>query len=178
MINYKCSETDGELKQILELQAKNIPSAISDTEKNREGFVTVHHTMKILKKMHEACPHIIAVNGPVVVGYALCMTKEFAKDIPVLIPMFKQIKDIISEDTSYIVMGQVCIDKSYRRKGIFRGLYDHMKRCLKDRYDLIVTEVDEANTRSMQAHYAIGFKSLKKYRADNHDWDLIGWSIK
>jgi hypothetical protein len=88
-IIYKRAETNQELRQILELQHANIPSAISKDEKQEEGFVTVHHSFEVLKAMNDKYPHIIAKNNQKVIGYTLCMLKEFKEKIEVLKPMFK-----------------------------------------------------------------------------------------
>ena len=90
-IIYKRAETNEELQQILELQRTNIPASISEEEKKKEGFVTVHHTFEILKAMNDKCTHVIAKYNDEVVGYALCMLKEFKEDIEVLKPMFQKI---------------------------------------------------------------------------------------
>ncbi len=177
VIIYKRAETNQELYQILELQRANIPSAISETEKEKEGFVTVHHTFEVLKAMNDKCAHIIAKCNDSVIGYTLCMVKEFKEEIEVLKPMFQQIENCLNEYETYVVMGQVCIDKAFRKRGVFRGLYNTMKEELKNHYSYIVTEVDLKNTRSLNAHYAIGFKILYSYRANRQDWDIISWKL-
>lgn len=73
----------------------------------------------------------------------------------------------------YIIMGQVCISKSHRGKGIFRELYQNMQRFLSPSFSKIITEVDTKNRRSMNAHQAIGFKELKRYTADDKEWSLV-----
>lgn len=177
-IIYKRAETHEELAQILELQRTNIPASISEEEKKKEGFVTVHHTFEILKAMNEKCAHIIARYNNQVAGYALCMLKEFKEDIEVLKPMFQKIDDCLKDGETYVVMGQVCIDKAFRKQGLFRGLYNFMKEELQSDFDMIITEVDIANQRSLNAHYAVGFESLHRYSSNNQDWVLISWSWK
>jgi len=177
-IIYKRGQTEEELLQILALQQANIPSAISENERQQEGFVTVHHNFDVLKQMNDKCQHIIAKYKNKVIGYALCMIKDFKDDIEVLQPMFQQIDKLVSRDEVYIVMGQVCVDKSFRKQGVFRGLYEHMKSELCRDYNAIITEVDKKNTRSLNAHYAIGFKVLYSYRSNNQDWEILSWDIK
>ncbi len=172
-IVYKRAQTKEELQQILALQRANIPSAISKNEKEAEGFVTVHHTFEILNAMNAKCPHVIATYKEKVIGYALCMHPEFKNDIEVLKPMFEQIDACLKGDKSYLVMGQICIDKAFRKRGVFRGLYNFMREELQSRFDMIVTEVDEANVRSMNAHFAIGFKVLYSYHSNQQDWKII-----
>ena len=88
---YKRVDSNEELDQILELQHNNFSSSISNKEKEEEGFVTVHHDFELLKSMNNKCAHIIAKHDKNVVGYALCMLKEFEKEIEILKPMFHQI---------------------------------------------------------------------------------------
>jgi predicted GNAT family N-acyltransferase len=177
-IIYKRAETNQELRQILELQYANIPSAISKDEKQQEGFVTVHHSFEVLKAMNDKCPHIIAKNNQRVIGYTLCMLKEFKEKIEVLKPMFKNMDKCLNQNQTYVVMGQVCIDKAFRKQGVFRGLYSVVKKQLQTEFDLIITEIDITNTRSLNAHYAIGFKNLYSYRSNQQDWNIIYLDLK
>ena len=126
--------------------------------------------------MHDVCPHIIAKHNKNVIGYALCMLQGFKKDIPVLVPMFTEIDKELSakkQPLNYLIMGQICIDKKYRKQGVFRGLYAAMKQELQGSFDAIITEVDSANIRSSNAHKAVGFKELKKYTSNHQEWELI-----
>ncbi len=172
-IIYKGASSDEELHQILELQRLNLPTLISEEVKLREGFVTVQHTFETLKAMNTKCAHTIAKSEGKVIGYALSMIKDFKEEIDVLKPMFQHIDNHLEPKCNYIVMGQICVDSGFRGKGLFRGLYHMMQENLKDKYDTIVTEVDKKNTRSLNAHYAIGFKELFTYRSNNQDWILI-----
>ncbi len=173
MITYTTVSNSEELKQILALQRANIPTAISSEDKLKEGFVTVHHDFNILKEMNDACPHIIAKCNDQVVGYALCMHPKFGEDIEVLKPMFTEINRVIDTTESWIVMGQVCIDKAFRKQGIFRSLYIRMLEEITPEFSTIITEVDTSNVRSLNAHYGIGFKQLATYKADGRNWELI-----
>ncbi|MGB5821818.1 MAG: GNAT family N-acetyltransferase [Saonia sp.] len=162
-----------ELEGILQLQKRNFPHGLSLEEKQKEGFVTVSHTLELLQRMNSSCPHIIAKDGDQVVGYVLCMHPKFANEIPILRPMFQEIDTIRPKKERYIIMGQVCIDKDYRKRGIFRKLYETMMHAIEPEFHSIITEVDVANTRSLQAHYAVGFKNLKKYLSEGQEWCLL-----
>jgi len=175
VVVYKRAQSNIELNQILELQQENYPTSVSEEERIKEGFVTVRHDFELLKMMNDKCPHILAVHNEKIIGYALCMLKEFKDEIEVLKPMFQQIKNCLKSNQTYMVMGQICIDKSYRKQGVFRGLYNYMKQQLRPEFDMVITEVDVANSRSLNAHYAIGFKSLHTYNSNNQEWALVSW---
>lgn len=175
MIIYTTATTDEELHQILVLQRKNNPQEISSEEKKTEGFVTVQHSFDLLKEMNDASPHVLSKENDIVVGYALCMHPKFRNSIAILKPMFAEIDRVIQPNMSenYVVMGQVCIDKVYRGKGVFRKLYSKMQQVIKPEFSTIITEVVTTNTRSLKAHYKIGFKKLSTYKANGDYWDLI-----
>jgi hypothetical protein len=172
-ITYHRASTDDELLQILKIQKQNLPGSLSDTDKENEGFLTVVHTFDILKQMNVCCAHIIAKSNTKVVGYALCMHTKFADEIEVLKPMFEEINNIDTGNLNYIIMGQVCVQKKYRKKGIFRGLYDFMKKELKPVFNSIITEVNAKNTRSLSAHLSVGFDVLKTYNSNHKNWVII-----
>ena len=172
-ICYVTASDDEELSQILDLQMQNLPSSLTEEEMISEGFVTVAHSLELLRAMNEICPHILAKDGNKVVGYALCMHPDFRNDIAVLKPMFTEIDRVLSSKQGYLIMGQICIAKSHRKRGVFRGLYQKMREVTKTAYRLIITEVDEKNQRSLSAHYAIGFQDLHRYHSHGKDWCLI-----
>lgn len=178
MLVYGQVTTENELHQILALQQQNLPSVLSMEEKVNEGFVTVRHSIEILRRMNRACPHIIAKDAEKVVGYALCMHPMFAEEIAVLKPMFIEIENSLPVSEKYLAMGQICIDKAYRKMGIFRKLYETMALVLKSDYNLILTEVDALNTRSLNAHYAVGFKDIKRYSSGGQDWVVVALNTK
>ena len=176
MITFKITSTQEELQQILDLQQQNLPKNLTREEIKTQGFVTVEHQFQILLEMHNVHPHTIAKDGEKVVGYVLSMSKTFGDSIDVLKPMFAEFKKANIND-NFIVMGQVCISKNYRGKGLFRGLYNKMAENFSGDFTRIITEVDALNTRSLNAHYAIGFEDLSDYKASDQVWKIISLDI-
>ena len=178
-IIYKRVETDTELRQILELQKLNLKQNLSEDFIHTEGFVYVEHSFAVLKRMNEACPHFIAIKENQVIGYALCMLERFRRDVPVLEGMFNYIDKVLASkelsNLHYLVMGQICVDKAYRGKGVFRNLYNNYRLGLEHEYEAVITEVNAKNLRSLEAHKAIGFECLDRHIEENDHWELIIW---
>lgn len=172
MITYKSTSSAAHIEEIIQLQKDNLFENISIEERRSQGFVTVKHSFDQLFSWHQNKPHTIAVVDGKVVGYAISMLSEYQKEVPVLIPMFEKIDEHIKPDINYIVMGQICVHKDYRGKGVFRGLYQKMKEVCSD-YDWIITEVDTTNLRSIKAHKVIGFQELMSYESKDQFWSLI-----
>ena len=179
MLEYKKAQTDDELQGILDLQKRNFFGSISAEEVEKEGFVTVEHNFELLKRMNDPFGHVIAKNAEEVVAYALVMLQDMKLEVPVLVPMFQQIDKIVYQQNllknlNYFVIGQICVDKSCRGKGVFRSLYDEMTKRMKDHFDFMVTEIDARNQRSINAHTSYGFETINEYRSDDgKDWVIV-----
>lgn len=176
MIKYKITSTSHELHQILELQQQNLRKNLTEEAMQTEGFVTVEHPYELLHKMHWYHPHTIAKDGDQVVGYALSMDKTFGDTIEVLKPMFATFKKANIDD-NFMVMGQICVAKDYRGKGVFKSLYQKMASNFKGQFTRIITEVDASNLRSLNAHFAAGFKEIIEYKAGEQVWKIISLAI-
>jgi hypothetical protein len=184
MITYTLATTREELLGILHLQEINYKAQLSEKEMIEEGFLSLKHELPLLHELSGNYRHIIAKVNEKVIGYALVMLKEFSDKVPVLVPMFEQIDKLKyhnkpMKEVPYVVMGQICIDKTYRRQGIFKGLYQKLKEVMGDSFEITITEVATRNLRSMKAHQSVGFKSLLKYTSpENEEWALVVWDWK
>ena len=180
-IRFATVSTRAEVRQILDLQALNLPASLSSGTMASQGFVTVRHEPEVLQRMNEMTPAVIAKSGHEVVAYALVMPREFAPDVPVLQPLFDLLATLswnerpLRDNPRWFVMGQVCVAERYRGTGIFDGLYRTMASVYRGRYDFTMTEVAERNTRSRRAHERVGFRTLHTYpdAAAGEVWHVI-----
>ncbi len=178
------SQTNQDLVQILALQKQNLAQSLSEEEISREGFVTVNHSFEDLKKMNSYEQSVIAKENDTVVAYLLAMTQQSKYDIPILLPLFEMFNQTpyrgkkISE-YNYLVVGQVCVAKEFRGKGILDECYKEYKNQFENKYDFAITEIAQKNIRSMKAHERIGFKTIHQYReANGTDWNIVVWDWK
>ena len=72
-------------------------------------------------------------------------------------------------------MGQICIARPWRGRGVFDLLYDAHRVWLSGSYDSTITEVAIRNTRSMRAHLRVGFTVLERYRDATDEWAVLRW---
>jgi GNAT superfamily N-acetyltransferase len=73
------------------------------------------------------------------------------------------------------VMGQVCVDPSWRGRGLFDRLYAEHRARYADRFEWLVTEIAMRNPRSRKAHARVGFVEIDHYRDDTDEWSVVGW---
>jgi ribosomal protein S18 acetylase RimI-like enzyme len=167
---------DAELEQILELQRRNLARNLDEHEITQNGFVTVEHTLDVLRRMHALAPSIVAKDGAELAGYALVMPVECRSFVPVLQPMFQRLEALGIFPRRFYVMGQICVGKPYRGRGVFELLYRAHRELLRDRFDAVVTEVSVRNPRSLRAHQRVGFEELERYRDATDEWVLLVWN--
>ena len=181
MITYTTSKSIEDLAGIIELQKNNLPSNLTKEEIEREGFVTVMHSLEDLKKMNAIEQSVIAKNDGEIIAYLIAMTSKSKADIPVLIPMFSNFDNIrlhnkILSAYKYIVVGQVCVAKGFRGQRILDSCYAEYKKQFKGKYDFAITEIATKNLRSINAHKRIGFSEIYRYNApDNEEWSIVIW---
>lgn len=173
-----------EVQLILDLQAENLANALSPEKMAAQGFVTVRHDPEVLRRMNLAYPSVIAKDGEHLAGYCLVMTREFAPQVPVLLPMFDLLENLSwrgqsLRDSRWFVMGQVCVAEKYRGQGVFDGLYRHLRTVCRPDFDLVITEVAERNARSLNAHRRVGFETFHVYAdgTTGETWHLIGMEV-
>ena len=184
MILYSLADDSSDLQGILDLQKANLKSELTSESIAKEGFVTVSHSFAELYQLNVIEKHTVAKDGKTVVGYALAMTEKSRNDIAVLAPMFDLFDSLVYKHKlvsqyNYIVVGQVCIDKNYRGRGIFDELYENYKLQHQHNYDFAITEIAVSNIRSRKAHQRIGFEEIHFFTDCNGtEWVLVVWDFR
>lgn len=179
-IIIKTSESTEDLLGILGLQQVNLLQNLNQKEIEQEGFVRVHHRLDDLQKLQDQVPHIIAVQDGKIIAYVLTMTAASRDEIPMLIPMFRQFEHLTFKNKkissySYLVVGQVCVDKAHRGKGLFTQIYQAYRNKYNRQFDFAITEISLKNARSLKAHLNIGFQIIHQFKDDYEDWAIVLW---
>jgi len=180
MIQATTVTTPGELLQILDLQKRNLKQHISEEEKDEQGFVTMPFNIQMLEVFHSLAPSVIIKDDDEVVAYAMVLLQEGRYAYPGLEPMFVNFNKLSWKgkplyDYKFYVMGQVCVDKAYRSKGLFDILYQKHKEIYENKFDFIVTEISTSNYRSLKAHKRVGFVTINTFKDSMDEWDVVVW---
>ena len=171
---------DDELLQIHQLNRENLKGNISQQEQEEQGFVTWLYPVSLLRQIHELAPSVIVKDGNKVVGYALVTPLEAGSFHPDLQVMMDHLEQLVYKgkplaEYRYYIMGQVCIDKEYRGKGVFKMLFEKHREIYGNSYDLLVTEVSSSNYRSQKAHEKVGFTTIHTYSDALDEWNVVVW---
>jgi hypothetical protein len=158
---------ESDLPGILLLQRAN-------REQSADGFVTVVHTLEILRAMQKEMPHVVAKGEDgALAGYALSMAPSCRLLLPILEPMFARLDEHKARLGRYYVMGQICVAEHFRGTGVFDSLYDEHRARFAPAYDCTVTEISVRNLRSLRAHARVGFSEVERYQDATDNWVVV-----
>lgn len=180
MIAIKRVTEPAELEGIKKLQQENLKSILTAEEISREGFVTAVYSLEFLQKMHDAEPSVIAKDGEQVVGYALVADPSIRHEHDLLSDLFTAIDNStyhgkLLKESAYVVVGQLCVSKSYRGQGLVNSMYNYYRDCLSARFKYCVTDIAQDNPRSLKAHRKAGFEVINTLGYGGIKWDVVLW---
>jgi hypothetical protein len=172
---------DEDLRAILRLQRENLAVALSADDLASQGFVTIEHTLEVLRGMHEAAPSVIVRDGAALPGYALTMTlacrpsaragadarSRREPGAPGAAPAGPADLPDGPDLRGPIPPGPGGLDALYAGHASFHG----------PRHDIVVTEIAGRNGRSLRAHQRVGFFEMSRHRDALNDWVIVGWDF-
>jgi hypothetical protein len=177
--------SDADLRGILSLQAANLTGTLDPAERREQGFVTLRHDLDLLREMNHPHPHIIATphGSDEIAAYALVMLRSFRARLPLLEPMFQILERLDYrgrglEAYRWYVMGQICVGKPHRSRGLVEGLYAAHRERMSPDFDLMITEIAGDNPRSLRAHQKAGLQVIHEYQSsDNRTWHIVALDL-
>jgi ribosomal protein S18 acetylase RimI-like enzyme len=183
MLQAVLVNTIKQLEQIQELNQENLKTHLSEQEQQEQGFVSWSYPLDLLVQMNALAKSVIVTDNEQLAGYALTTLREASRFHTELDNMFKDFEGLFYKGRSlfsyrFYCMGQICIAKEYRGKGIVPMLYNKHKEIYSSQYDFILTEISTRNIRSLKAHEKIGFKTIHYHRDQLDEWAVVIWDWK
>lgn len=178
MVQIQLATSDEELVGILALQQANLRKNVSEEEALTQGFLMAEYDLEFLQTLHAKSPSIIAKDGNQVVGYSIVALPEEAKKHDLLADLVRNIEHCRynnEEIHNYAIVGQLCVSKNYRGQGLVQQLYGAFRDHYAETYPYCVTDVAQANARSLKAHQKRGFQVIDTLVYGGIGWDIVLW---
>jgi hypothetical protein len=167
---------------ILHLQRVNYYGNLS-VEERKEGFLSAEFTPEQVAAMAKDLGIMIAVCTDQLAGYLCAFRNEFNHGSPVVAKMLESYDRVkfegkpLSTYNSYIY-GPVCIDRSYRGRGLLRGLYEAQKNDLARNFEVGVAFVARDNPHSLQAHVSgLGMTEAGDFTARDNIYVILAFRV-
>jgi ribosomal protein S18 acetylase RimI-like enzyme len=178
MITLQLVTTEQEMKGVLALQQANLRKNITQEEAESQGFLMAEYDLAFLELLHSASPGIIAKDGEKVVGYSLVALPETARHHELLADLVENIERCVFEGKpveNYVIVAQLCVSKGYRGQDLVQKLYGSFRDHYAKQFTYCVTDVAQANHRSLKAHQKRGFQVIDTLDYGGIGWDIVLW---
>ena len=178
MITLQLVKTQEEMKGVLALQQANLRNNITQEEAETQGFLMAEYDLDFLELLNQKSPGIIAKDGEKVVGYSLVALPDTARQHPLLADLVQNIERCIFEGKpveNYAIVAQLCVSKECRGQDLVQKLYGSFRDHYANRYTYCVTDVAQANHRSLKAHQKRGFQVIDTLEYGGIGWNIVLW---
>jgi len=173
-----------DIYKVSQLQKKYHILTIREEDKP-DGFVTTLFTEEQFKELIEKENGLaIACDGDKVAAYAMAASWHYWSAWPLFqymindLPNTQYLGYTLSVNNSY-QYGPICIDKKYRRTEVLPNLFEFSKSQMKDRYPILITFINQINTRSYRAHVdKLGLEVIKKFDFNNNHYYELGYDVR
>jgi hypothetical protein len=197
-------ENENDLHQLHQLHLDNLRGPhgnLSDSEAEKEGFVSAEYSIEFLRMMNQTRKSVIAKDGEplsshlhsrffvfvifppgdLIVGYVLVAIKsELYGKHKLLDSLYDaidevKIRGVQMKLVNYVVVGQLCVRKGFRGKGVVNAMYAFFKSYLQDEFVCAATDISTSNPRSLRAHLKCGFQVVDSLVFEDSRWDVVVW---
>jgi len=163
---------------VFALQERNLGRNLSEVEQQQYGFVSLETPPELLKEVIQENGITVARSLGKIVGYVIPLTVEEAKQLPLLNPFLSRFKKITYggkplNEYTFCVIGQICVDRNFRRRGVSEKLYAAFGTRLSAKYELAVTELAERNVASSRTHEKSNLHVVDRYPSEDGEVWLV-----
>lgn len=159
------SAKESDLPGLFELHRANSLSNLTPEQALKSGFVVVNYPDHLLRSMMSLEGLLVARVGRDIVGYLYPIPDYYRYLFPELKERFGLMDGLMYQgkplaEHRYMKLGQAIVKEEYKGKGVFKLLYEELRRRYAGKYELVVTRVGSTNPRSLAGHRKLGFRHL------------------
>jgi predicted GNAT superfamily acetyltransferase len=155
------SATDCDIPDLLRLFEANSYKSLSPEENTQFGFVSLTLSSDLLQRIIRRDPPIVAKVDGRLIAYLIPLPHYFRDDPDVKVifdaDLMFSFEGRPIADYQFVQLTQVAIDREFRGRGVYQGMYEEMRRRYADTYDLVLVGISKYNSRSLRAHQKLGF---------------------
>ncbi len=169
---------------VLSLQEKYLYRNLNDEER-KSGFVTTPFTVSQIEEVIKQNGIFVAGNEEnVIIAYAFAGSWKYFEQWEIfnfMVSRFPKLLfngNIITTENSF-QYGPVCIDKSYRGKGVINLIFEEMRIEFVKKYPISVTFINKINEISEKAHTKkLGWEIIDEFQFNNNTYIGLAFDMK
>jgi len=145
---------------------------LSAAERAERGFVQGRMDADVLARFEEGPGVFVAEQGGDLAGFAMTSVPGTVTSGPP-----RSAVDALGDGHGRVFLyGPAAVDPRYQGRGVLTTLLVALSRALRDRYDLGVAFVEEANAKSLAVHRHYGMAEAATFVFDGRDYVVFTFS--
>lgn len=186
-IAFRRAEPDaGDVEGILRIQRANLVDELDGSADEREeGFLSARFSREQLLGMIDDLGIVVArdLDRDRVIGSLCAFDPGFDARAPIVDRMLEacdraEYDGRRASEYDPFVYDPVCIERSYRGRGLLHGLYDELLGLVAGRYELGVAFVARRNRRSYRAHVdGLGMAPIGRFEQSGDEHVLLAFPV-
>ena len=168
--------------ELLSLQEDNLSDNLPQAQRD-QGFLSARFSPDQFAAMNDSVGVVVAETDSRIAGYLCGSTIEFNRAFGLLAAMIEQYPFVefggrpLDRYASF-VYGPVCIHRSFRGKGLLRGLYSALLAQAAGRFEVGVAFVAEDNPHSLAAHVAgLGMTNAGRFQFRERGYRILAFAV-
>lgn len=183
MIKTRIGNTN-DIEGVLALQEKYLFRNMNEEER-KQGFVTTPFTIAQIEEIIKENGIFVAENEQqTIIAYAFAGSWKYFQQWEIfnfMVARFPTLyfngKEITTENS--FQYGPVCIDKSYRGKGVLNLIFEQMRNEFLKKYPISITFINKVNAISEHAHTKkLGWQIIDEFQFNNNTYIGLAFDME
>ncbi len=181
---------DSDFDKMVLLQNRYLGANL-DSDQKKDGFLSGQFTSQQFKRINEDVAVIVAESREAedgskfknsIVAFLCASTPELNQSSPLPRAMIGEFPTAMLEGEKLshlhpLICGPVCVDASYRGKGLVTELYSKLFLHIADRFKAAVVFVAVDNPRSIAAHHKLGMQVVKNFHYAEKEYVIMALNL-
>ncbi|QAA81053.1 GNAT family acetyltransferase [Aequorivita sp. H23M31] len=182
MVNTRMGNR-GDIDGILALQSKYLYSNLSEEER-KQGFVTTPFTKEQLEEIIKQDGIFIGEKDDNIIAYVFAGSWRYFEPWEIFNYMVSRFPNLSFEGRAITTInsfqyGPVCIEESFRGKGLFNQIFEEMRLEFRKKYPISVTFINKINVISEKAHTKkLGWKIIDEFQFNNNTYIALAFDME
>lgn len=148
-------------------------AALTAHERAEQGFVQGNFSPEKIRALSRGTGGYVAEVDGRRAGLALTSAPGTASGGPA-----GRLNELAAQEygpAAYFAYGPVVVDAIFRRRGVLRAMFDHLRGALGERYRVGVAFVDGENPVSLTAHLRLGMVQFGSFTVGDRDYRALSF---
>ncbi|MGB8404434.1 MAG: GNAT family N-acetyltransferase [Mycobacterium sp.] len=162
---------------IMALMGRSRGDALSPAQRAEQGFVQGSMNAEMLTRFQQGTGVFLAEEDIRLAGFAMTSRADTAPGGPPKLAA-DAAKRALGEQQRMFMYGPAAVAPEFQGRGVLTTLLTYLSRELRDRFDVGVAFVEDANQKSLAVHRHYGMTEVPGFRYQDRDYHVLVFPLE